>query len=110
VPLGYSRKQFFELAKKSMTWLEREISLAQPRLLITLGNEVAGVLHNVRSASAQTKLLKPEIRLTKIGTIEVPAVHCAHPGILMRRGGDNPWPERHNRRFVPFLRKTWRKP
>ena len=105
-PTGYSRDRYFELGMRSLGWAERELSLAQPKLMITLGAEVAGVLRGVRSPSAQTKLLVPTIHTVTVGEYAVPTVHCAHPGILMRRAANNPWPERHRREFLPVLREA----
>lgn len=83
------------------------IEAAKPKLMITLGREVAGVLHGVKSPIAQNNLLKPEVSSVIIGRIEVPVVHCAHPGILIRKGPRNPWPNRHQNEFIPTLRKVW---
>jgi len=49
----------------------------------------------------------PEVRPCRIGDQEYPTMHCAHPGILMRKGdGKNPWPERHSQQFIPALKKA----
>lgn len=105
-PSGYERERFAELAKKSIPWLERELEAAKPKLMITLGREVAGVLHGVTSPTAQNRLLNPDAAPMRFGRIEVPVVHCAHPGILMRRGPRNPWPDRHDNEFIPALRRA----
>lgn len=107
VPPGYTRSRFYDLGGASLEWIGRELQIAQPKLVITLGAEVAGVLHNVRSSAAQTKLLVPEPRDLAIGGREYTVVHCAHPGILMRRDPANPWPEKHKHEFLPVLRQAW---
>ena len=89
-----------------MPWIAREIRLAQPRLLITLGSEVAGVVRGVRSAAAQTRLLVPRVVPLVVEDMTVPTIHCAHPGILMRGGERNPWPEDHRNMFVPAIREA----
>ena len=96
-PPGYERERFAELARCSLFWVEREIQLARPRLLISLGAEVAGVLRNVRGQRRLNALLSPSVSTLSVGTARVRAVHLAHPGIVMRGGtaGRNPWPERH---------------
>jgi hypothetical protein len=108
IPAGYIRDRFFNLGVQSLRWIEREVELSRPRLMITLGAEVAGILHGVRTASAQTKLITPEVRTIDLGSVPVPTVHCAHPGILMRRDSRNPWPLRHVREFLPQLEMAWR--
>jgi uracil-DNA glycosylase len=105
VPVGYTRDRFFELGSnsKNLKLLEKELVVAQPSYMITLGAEVAGVLRETEVPKAQTKLLRPETVTLKIGSFTVPAMHCAHPGILMRKG---PWPERHRDEFIPALKQA----
>lgn len=104
-PDGYDRSRFGELARLSLPWIEKEVGLACPQLVITLGREVAGALHNVGSPKAQQRLLVPEIIDAKFGSVVVPTIHCAHPGILMRTHSRNPWPELHRGRFIPVIRR-----
>ena len=103
VPAGYARERFFEIGVRSLTWIEREIACARPRLVITLGAEVAGVLYGIESAPARTRLLRPTIENVSFGTYSAPVIHCAHPGILMRNSLVNPWPRRHEDEFVPVM-------
>lgn len=104
VPPGYERERFEELAVKSVGWVEKELEVARPRLVITLGAEIAGLLRGVNAAQ-RTALLGPEISPLRLGAIEVPTVHLAHPGIVMRKGDDrNPWPRIHQEQHIPKLR------
>ena len=105
-PQGYTRDRFMELGEASLPWLSRELKAARPKLVITLGAEVAGIIQGVRSKSAQVKLLKPEVSTMTIEGITVEVIHCAHPGILMRRAENNPWPERHVREFLPKIKRA----
>jgi uracil-DNA glycosylase len=104
-PVGYDRKSFYRLGQLSLPWVRREIAIAQPRLVLTLGAEVAGVLRGVQEPARQVALLRPEVATIDIGGPPVKVVHCAHPGILMRRGPSNPWPERHWEKFVPEIKR-----
>lgn len=104
-PIGYCRECFAELAARSVPWLIREIVAAKPVLLITLGSEVAGVLRGVHNTDAQVRLLVPSIEPLSIGQTTVSTIHCAHPGILMRPGPSNPWPNKHRDKFLPALRE-----
>lgn len=108
VPAGYERERFLELGKRSIPALERELRVARPRLMITLGAEVAGVLRGERSSRNRVKLLVPKISELAVGDEVVQTMHCAHPGIL--RGDSNNWPKRHREEFLPELRRaivTW---
>jgi len=105
-PRGYTRDRFMELGEASLPWLGRELKAARPKLIITLGAEVAGVIHGVRSQAAQVKLLRPEVLSLTIEGVTAQVIHCAHPGILMRRADNNQWPERHVREFLPKIKRA----
>jgi len=102
-PAGYVRERFFDLGEQSISWIEKELMVARPTFVITLGAEVAGILRGVRSAPVQSKLLVPNVSELVIGSVSVPSMHCSHPGILMRNDPNNPWPLRHKKEFIPAL-------
>ena len=104
-PAGYERERFEELGLRSAGWLERELNLARPRLVITLGAEIAGVVRGVSDDRSRSGLLGPTISPVRFGAIEVPTVHLAHPGAVMRVSeADNDWPRRHSQEHIPALR------
>ena len=108
-PRGYERERFEELGRLSMPWIIRELEVAKPKLLVTLGAEVAGVVRGVKSTTARTALIAPDVSELRVGGLTVPVVHLAHPGIVMRKGGAdsrNPWPARHANEHVPLLKKA----
>jgi uracil-DNA glycosylase len=105
-PNGYERERFEELANRSMPWIQRELELSRPRLVITLGSEIAGIVRGVASQTQRNALLGPTITTVRFGTVPAPTVHLAHPGIVMRKGSDdrNPWPRLHQDEHIPALR------
>ena len=103
-PEGYNRERFYELAERSMSILEREMVLAKPRLVITLGAEVAGAIRGVSSKKSQTKLLVPSVEELEVGSASWPVMHCAHP-YLLKINSD--WCEKHQTEFVPVLKEAW---
>jgi uracil-DNA glycosylase len=108
-PLGYERNRFNELGALSLPWIKMELTQARPKLVITLGAEVAGILRGVQVGAKQTALLQPEVQEFKIAGMAVPVIHCAHPGILMRPDDRNHWPERHKSEFIPVIRSYLKK-
>ncbi len=75
-----------------------EIRTASPKLIITLGREVAGIVRGVSEDRARNELLGGSIHEGVFEGIPVKWVHLPHPGIVMRKGSDsNPWPERHRK-------------
>jgi uracil-DNA glycosylase len=106
-PVGYEREKFEDIGEKSLPWIERELKLSKPKLVITLGAEVAGIVTKTHGDGARTKLLGGDVRRLRIGDAEVDVAHLPHPGIVMREAKDagataNPWPER-NKQFVGQL-------
>ncbi len=104
-PERETRSQFEAFAEQGLHWLERELAVARPRLVITLGAEVAGILQHVRGASGRNDLLGGEVRELLIGSVAYPAIHLAHPGIVMRPASErNLWPMLHREEHIPRAR------
>lgn len=104
--LGYpdppteTRSKFEEYAgsPKNLYWLQIELELARPCVLITLGAEVAGVLRGVKTRAARNKLLNGKLHSVTIGGYEYQCFHLAHPGIVMRRGwARSDWSKLHEK-------------
>ncbi len=110
-PARETRSQFEALAAQGMHWLEEEIRLARPRLVITLGAEVAGIVQGVKGQAARNQLLSGHLNDLWLGDTEVyPVIHLAHPGIVMRPASEqNPWPRRHREEHIPAAREIVRR-
>lgn len=105
-PARETRSQFEELARQGLGWLLEELELARPRLIITLGREVAGVLQGVHGARARVALLGGERRVLWLDDVGYPAIHLAHPGIVMcPESAANPWSRLHRDEHVPMARE-----
>lgn len=75
------RDRFDEYAQEGLPWLEEELRLAHPRLVITLGSEVAAAFHPNHPKSKRTALVESaELRQVKLGDHTWTMVHLAHPG------------------------------
>lgn len=104
-PERETRSQFEEFAQQGIHWLEQELALAQPRLVITLGAEVAGILQGVGGATKRNALLGGNVQEFQIESVVYPVVHLAHPGIVMRPVSNrNPWPRVHKEEHIPVAR------
>lgn len=76
------RSQFYTLGKRSLFWLYEECQICKPTIILTLGQEVAQVIHGQKNASAD-KLLKNEIVYPD--TLEkTPTLHLPHPDACRR--------------------------
>lgn len=106
-PPRANRDEFEKYTLEGMTWLEQEIQVARPRLIITLGSEVAGVLQNVKGREKRNALLGGDLKDLRIGHRLFPAIHFAHPGIVMRKESSrNQWPKRHREEHIPAARNA----
>lgn len=83
-PVTPTRERFEEFAAASIPWIERELRMAEPRLIITLGAEVSGAVAGVRGANRRRKLLDYKVRSVRLAGREYAVVHMVHPGQLMR--------------------------
>ena len=75
--------------------------------MITLGAEVAGVLQGVSGRRKRNALLGGDLKEIQLGAVGYPAIHLAHPGIVMRAASErNPWPRLHRERHIPEAREV----
>ena len=86
--LGYNkqketRSQFKQFAKKSIPHLHKEIELAKPKVILTLGSEVASIVLNVSENKAK-QLMKAEAIEYKLNDNTYTLFALPHPGIIMR--------------------------
>jgi len=85
----------------NLVWFYEELQIAKPRVVITLGAEVAGILRDAKSSSARSKLLDGTLREFELGGKVFPCIHLAHPGITMRSSSShtgtkrNQWHEKN---------------
>jgi len=78
-----NRTKFYDYAKKSLKWLNQEISIADPKVIITLGTEVTSIIFDVSEQKAKT-YLDGNNRRKILSEKEFNIISLPHPGILMR--------------------------
>lgn len=71
-------------AVKSLPWINKEIEMANPKIIITLGREVAGAIRGVKGTK-RNELLDYKVHDININGKLFKIIHMAHPGILMRK-------------------------
>ncbi|MGB3717267.1 MAG: uracil-DNA glycosylase family protein [Candidatus Promineifilaceae bacterium] len=102
-----SRNSFEQYVNAGLDWLAEELRVAQPKVILTLGAEVAGILQGVRGQKKRNTLLGGDAKPMSIGGREYPVIHLAHPGITMRKASDrNPWPRLHREEHIPVAKKN----
>jgi len=78
-----TRRDFTKYAKRGLTFLADEIQLAQPVLILTLGEEVARVVANNFELTAE-RLLNGVPYQTSVANQECSVAHVAHPDACRR--------------------------
>jgi uracil-DNA glycosylase len=91
-----NRSRFYEYAQKSLPWLNQEIEICNPYVIILLGTEVTSAILNVPASTAKS-YLDGDVRQKQINQVTRNFVCLPHPGIIMKRMKKNPWPERFER-------------
>ena len=76
------RPQFKKLGKASLPWLKEECSLCKPKLIVTLGQEVAQVVSGRLSGSADDLLQPKIVQSPVLGSY--PAMYLPHPDACRR--------------------------
>jgi uracil-DNA glycosylase len=109
-----NRSNFEEYAKKSMDWLEREIEICEPSVIILLGMEVTKVFFGLSDKVAK-EYLNGEVKTKEIKGAERNIICLPHPGILMKKTKKNPWPDRFEKEIairakkeIEKIKEAWR--
>jgi uracil-DNA glycosylase len=92
--LKENRSQFKEYAKSSIEWLNKEIAICQPQVIILLGVEVTQAIFKESAAKATARLSGDVFTKKNQNYICLP-----HPGILMR--GHTEWPVKFEKKIAP---------
>ena len=86
-----NRNLFDTYADKSKEWLQDEMEICNPYIIILLGLEVSkavlGLTAEKSKAALDGRVMKRDVRGNERSFICLP-----HPGILMKRTEKNPWP------------------
>lgn len=94
--LTENRNKFIEYAEKSLVWLDREIEICNPKIIILLGLEVTKVFFALTDSLAK-EYLNGSIKTKTIKGIDRNIICLPHPGILMKNTDRNPWPEKFDK-------------
>jgi len=93
VDIQENRSKFFKYAEKSIYWLNREIDICDPYVIILLGVEVVKAIFGISDYTAKS-YLDGILRKKEVNGRLRNFVCLPHPGILMKRTNRNPWPEK----------------
>jgi hypothetical protein len=86
-----NRSLFMDYASKSNSWIEREIQICNPFIIILLGAEVTKAIFHLSDAGA-IRFLDGKARTKVIHGKSRNFICLPHPGILMKPSVRNNWP------------------
>ena len=95
-----NRSKFSDYAKNSLKFLEQEIEIANPYVIILLGLEVISCVFNISQDEAKESM-DGRINKKDINSIERNFIFIPHPGILMKTFDNNPWPRKFHDSIAP---------
>lgn len=78
------RKEFTSLAIKSKSFIDQEIEICKPKVILGLGAEVNSVLLDISIHSSTDVMASGEKQIYVVKNVEYDYFACPHPGILMR--------------------------
>ena len=81
-----TRDRFMDLAKKSVQYIQKEIDLCDPKVILSLGAEVNAVLLNKTIKVITDEMALSSEKLYNVNGKNYSYFSCPHPGILMRGG------------------------
>jgi hypothetical protein len=87
------RDRFYELGINSLSWLRQECELCHPKLVVTLGEEVAQVISGEKKALADDLLMREVTGSENLGGY--PTLYLPHPDACRR---SSKWRERMKKR------------
>jgi len=106
-PEQETRGTFETLAQQSLPWLADELAVAKPRLVLTLGVDVAGIVQGVTGQAAREALLDGTVRELSLAGQSYPVMHLADPSRVIRHAAsDSSWPATHAERHLPAVKQA----
>lgn len=102
--ISENRSNFLNYAEKSVYWLEKEIAICNPLVIILLGAEVVQTIFKVSAPVAKEYLLG-NLQQNELGGNLRKFICLPHPGILMRKSEQNKWPELFESEIAPKVKR-----
>lgn len=96
---------FKEWGEKSLPWLETEVMLANPKVILLSGLETISLFFDVSPTKAK-HLVDGEFRELKFGRKRIPVLCLQEMEVMVNNNKRNPWPEVFERKVVPPAKKS----
>ena len=99
---------FKEYGLKSMPWIQQEINIAGPELLILVGLETISLFYDLSPTKAK-HLIDGELKEYKFGKKTFPVLCLQDPELMISNNKRNPWPEVFEGKVLPEAKKALQK-
>lgn len=96
---------FKEYGTKSVSWIQQEVNLANPELVILVGLETISLFYDVSPTKAK-HLIDGELKELKFGRKKVSVLCLQDPELMINNNKRNPWPEVFENKVLPAARES----
>lgn len=96
---------FKEYGKKSISWIQQEVNLASPELIILVGLETISLFYDVSPTKAK-HLIDGELKEVKFGRKKLPVLCLQDPELMINNNKRNPWPEVFENKVLPTAKES----
>lgn len=96
---------FKEWGEKSLSWLDAEVALANPKVVLLSGLETISLFFDVSPTKAK-HLIDGETREVKFGRKKVPVLCLQEMELMVNNNKRNPWPEVFEKKVQPAAKKS----
>ncbi len=96
---------FKEYGTKSMPWIQQEVSLGNPELVILSGLETISLFYDVSPTKAK-HLVDGELKELKFGRKKLPVLCLQDAEVMINDNKRNPWPEVFESKVVPSAKES----
>jgi uracil-DNA glycosylase len=94
-----------EWGEKSLPWLEDEVTLANPKIILLSGLETISLFFDVSPTKAK-HLIDGEVRELKFGRKKYPVICLQEMELMVNNNKRNPWPEVFERKVLPPAKRS----
>ena len=96
---------FKEYGTKSVPWIQQEVNLANPELVVLVGLETISLFYDVSPTKAK-HLIDGELKELKFGRKTVPVLCLQDPELMINNNKRNPWPEVFENKVLPAAKES----
>lgn len=96
---------FKEYGAKSLPWIEQELAICEPELIILTGLETISLFYDLSPTKAK-HLVDGQLKELQIGRKTIPTLCLQDATLMLNNNKRNPWPEVFENKVLPGAREA----